>query len=663
MGDERGGDPKRLEQGLRQLRALGYLQSPAEVFVARRMPRRGGALRSTLAVGTWVGGGGGGAVGLLLWLAALLASPGLIDRPGEAGWLLLQMVAVVALGGALLVCAVTWPLFVRMPQSDHARGTRLVRASLLLTALLVAAYVADVLGRHLLQGLPRSLWPAVLVGLAALAATVGSWLAELMAVMVAAARLRVAREPAQSPQPRAPAGLLWLPGLCVALVLLGFGPYTQLRPVPRLDELPKPPTAAIAGPLLVVAIDGLALSDVQELAAHAPASLLGVCGAQARSLRADRAARAPTAFWNEIATGLPARIHGLSGAAATLPVGVRGEVSGLLRDPVLSTVSQRLLPGVGLGRLQASDQRELLRPPFWEIATWAGRRVLVVNWWATYPAAQHPPLEVVTDRWFLRLWDGDPAALADSLLSAPRDLAAQLLGGMRDAAALLELAAQRRLQLPAAAAGDSLLALDAPGADAGAAALSGAWRYATSSDALHVALAQAALGHASRDVVVVHLNGLDILDRRVNALARSAGRSAGVDPQGRRRSVQLRDLYIRYLDALLQPLARAAPAGRLLLVGSAEREPGREVWAWATGPAVLEPSTDSMWELVSVLLADLGIPPSREMHAPWPPAERTGAWALPRPATYGQRPDWTPRVGRARQDLEGLRSLGYIGVD
>jgi hypothetical protein len=181
---------------------------------------------------------------------------------------------------------------------------------------------------------------------------------------------------------------------------------------------------------------------------------------------------------------------------------------------------------------------------------------------------------------------------------------------------------------------------------------------ATRADAFHARLAVGALAPpARRDLVLVHLNGLDILDRQLRA---AAAEWAG-DPALGRLAPALRDLDVVAIDALLSDaLQQAALHGaRLLVVGSAARHGMRTAWLFRADPDLSAAQPEEILELAPTVLAAVGIAPAADMLLP--AGARSGAWALPRPATYGRRPAWTPRAPRTPEDLETLRSLGYIG--
>lgn len=653
------GDRDRLEAGLEQLRALGYLQSPAELFVARRVPARGGAARAASAAGLWVGAGGGALLALLLWGTSLLASPGLLDRPAECAALLALLVSALACAGAMVVALLAWPLLAWAGLSRRAQPARPVL--LLLTVVLVGCYVADAVGRHLLVGLARPLWPAAVLVVAASAATLAMWAARLLSAMVAAAGARRASADGRWLPGPARASIFWMSGFAVALALLGFGPYQALRPQLRLDELPAPAVLEPSSPtLLVIAIEGLARADVDASQAGVELRALPQLLERAAPLSTTGAAEHPAAFWNEVATGQPAERHGLSDAAAALPLGVDGGIAALGKDPVWSTLSRHVLPGVGLARTRAADQRELLLPPVWEIAARAGRPSMAVNWWATYPAARHPQLQVATDRWFLRLWEAAPEALEDPLLRYPDELAAMVLAaGDARAGAGVDPAWAVTGGI-AVARGDSLLDSAVGMQPEAVRRLRAAWRLSTRADAFHARLAVQALAAPARpNLIMLHLNGLDIFDRQLRA---AAGEWAG-DPALARLAPALRDLEVAAIDALLAAALQRAQeqSARLLVIGSASRGKVRTAWVCAAAAASGPPLPATMLEVAPTVLAEIGVAPAADMARP--AHARGGAWDLSRPSTFGRRPAWTPRAPRTPEDLETLRSLGYIGGD
>jgi hypothetical protein len=105
-------DPRRLEEGLRQLRQLGYLATPASTYVARSVGQRRSIPRAVLASSLWIGVGTGLVFALLMVASAVLADPGLLQWPRsllvllvDLGLLLSLLFAVVT---GLFSAAVLW---------------------------------------------------------------------------------------------------------------------------------------------------------------------------------------------------------------------------------------------------------------------------------------------------------------------------------------------------------------------------------------------------------------------------------------------------------------------------------------------------------------------------------------------------------------------------
>jgi hypothetical protein len=357
-------------------------------------------------------------------------------------------------------------------------------------------------------------------------------------------------------------------------------------------------------------------------------------------------AQTPVSFWNEVATGFGESEHGLAGVTSGTPHGIENSLDAIDRSPVLSLVARVLLPGIGLGSVHASDQRELIRPPVWEILAQAGGEAAAVNWWATYPAADHAGLHIASDRWFLRLWENRAAASADSALRSPDEFWTRFASDSGD---LLQRSFRFRAERRAIQSGDSVLALvDESTADS---ELIDLWSFATTADAFHGLLTRELLAvQPAQELIAVHLNGADMLERRLRAQLRRAA-----DPTGAARvAVALRQAHAQFLSQVLDELLRGHSGPTLLLISRAgENDARRELRAcWLSNEARL-PATAS--ECAPILLQQLGLPLAEDMlHGASDPARA-------RVPTYGLRPRWTPSGARHRIDLERLRSLGYIG--
>ncbi|HKK72598.1 MAG TPA: hypothetical protein VKA86_15410 [Candidatus Krumholzibacteria bacterium] len=606
-------DPQRLEEGLQRLRELGYLQTPAESYVAARVGRAGSRRRSAAAAGVWIGGGGGLIISFLLTLSAVVSEPILLERPRSLLWLWLDMTAVLVVLAGLGTGAVAWGL---LASSERGRGptvARVERLLLWLPGLVASLYLADRLGRVALVDLSGPSWLLGTSAVAVLVGLVGALVSWSLSGALALARLqgRGVFRPVRLRAWERP--LPFLVFAAAAASILTAGPYRGLDPIPRLGEL----EVRVSGPptrMLVVAVDGVT----------GPVVWPGDDRPRPGVPRAQDGRQHPAGYWNELATGFPPSEHGLGSASAAGPRGFDQGIGGLTRDPVLALLVRHLLPGVGLGRTVAADRRDLRRPPVWEILAAAGRSVRVVNWWATYPAMVVPGLEVVSDRHFLRLHDGRGDGPG---LVAPPDLLVEDARAWRT-----ELEAARR-RIEGYTRGRDWL--DDHSASE---PVRQAWDLATGADLYHVARAIEA-GRGT-DLVVVHLNGMDIVRRALERSDVEATASPG-----------LRSAQEAYVHALLERLVDAWSGEVVTVLRGADD--GRSVWA--RGPTAM-PRRARAW--APWLLWSQGVVPPLDMELP----SRLRGSPLPadRPETYGRTDPPRYPAGRSVDDLERLRSLGYI---
>lgn len=613
-------DPARLEEGLRRLRGLGYLQSPAEEYLARRVGLRRSDRQTAVAVGLWVGGALGVLGALLLAVSAVLSEPALLRRPEVLLALWLELTLVLVLAGAL----VTGPAAAVM-LALRGRGGRSVRARLevlvvLAPSLASSLYLADRLGRALArtfgEGGGLGWWVgAVLVAVGV--GLVGSAVAWSVSSAVALGRMQSARAPSD---PVLSAGQRLTPWLLVsssAFLLLVLGPYRGLDDLPPLDDV-VPMVSAPPRSLFLVTLDGV--GDPREIG----------LGAGRPVGSADEIGEHPAAYWNEVATGFTAREHGVGGAAAAGLRGWEDGVGAMSDDPLLAILLRHLLPGVGLGETIAADRRDLRRPPVWEIAAVAGRRVRAINCWATYPAARREGLEVISDREFLRLYEG---VAPDSFVAWPPSFAA------RSDAAWRERLRERRSSLDGYRSGERWLRDYAPGDTA----LTRIWDLATAADVYHLERATEELAPAvGPSLVVVHLTGADLLER---ALRDAPGPAA----------TALRGYFHDFLAESIARMELPDPY-TVVYLGRASGEGGEPPGAWVVGDPAAPEQTD---EWAAWLLWTQGVLPARDL--PTPPAIPAATLQGERPATFGRLHVHEEGAARSGADLERLRSLGYIG--
>ncbi|HMM33890.1 MAG TPA: hypothetical protein PKA62_04040, partial [Thermoanaerobaculia bacterium] len=245
------------------------------------------------------------------------------------------------------------------------------------------------------------------------------------------------------------------------------------------------------------------------------------------------------AFWTTVATGEPARRHGVGALDLVRLDGVTA--------PVKLTAGTgwylgRLLPALGVAREESVASAARRVPAIWEVAHRGGLASLTVNWWTTWPAGDAGGVVLGNHLFFAaragRPLEGEgwpPEAAARAAAAAPRavpgaDGVARLVDDARglDAfaiAAFREEAARSRPRL-------SLLYL--PGLDVLGAALSEPGRSVGERAALAAALADEARGVAS------FLAGPDVLGSSAEIVAlvldpgRSgrAGRPSSAGPRG-----------------------------------------------------------------------------------------------------------------------------------
>lgn len=592
-------DPRKLEEGLEQLRELGYLRTPASTYVARRVAGTRSIVPAVLASSLWIGAGTGLVFSILMVISAVISDPGLLGVPRSLALLFFQLALVLTVIFALVAGLFSTAVLVLHRRGAPIRGSWSERFLVLVPGLLATIYLVDRVGRALLEGARPDVWGAeavLLIAVAAFFATVFSG-----AMRGALAMVRLQLHGTWTP-PRISALERLLPaivGVAVSIVLVVTGPYRPGDRLPWFDEVAIDAVAE-ARRLVLVGIDGLPAGDPPDDART------GV----AWPATTDN----PTAYWNEIATGFAAREHGLVSPSTSAPRGWAGGGERLRQDPVLGTLVHRLMPGLGLTEQHAADRRELRRPPVWEIVARAGRRCRVVNWWGSYPAATATGLEVISDRQWLRHSAG---AELDSLLASPGYL---LLDDASFEAARARYTGELEKFAPL------LEELSAPGS------VRDVFTLAATADLFHLDRATEAM---EADLVAVLLTGADVLLR--------AG--AGVEGWSEEASATLRAAWLAHLVERLMVGFDLAP-DEMWVLGVQRDATGTVEGTWAFGPWPRQPAA-----MGGVILQRLGLAPAADM---------AGA-AAGGPATYGLlRPGEGQHV-RVAPDLEQLRSLGYIG--
>lgn len=599
-----------------ELRRLGYLDHGVDRFVlagAQSATPLGASSRAAWRVGLL----GGVLFGAASTLAAAGIDPRLRAEPRDL--LVLALYLTVILGAVIAAATLVAGL---AAASLGSRLSRLPRPSLsrdvgLALATAGLAYVALWWLSHAAEMSPAMKAASLLVGVA-LCAALGRFGA-LAAVAVLSAGGLGGRLPEASLSRR---HLLPL----IAAVAVAF--TAAVAGAAALGSTPAPPPVDFAviptGMVVrVVGIDGLDRRMAGEMIARGEMPhLQALLAASAHGPLRAEPEQVPAIVWTTIATGRGPAAHGIHSAGARRLPGMRTPVP--LAEG--SSFSRALGAAADLLRLtRTQPASSVLRgaKAFWNVASEKGLRVLVVNWWATWPA---DPVngQVVTDRALLKLEKGgrpDRETHPDDLLQRLRPLA--------EADAPHDRA--RRIDGFAAAVA-RMLHHSAPVAD----------------------------------LEAIYLPGLDIVTMQ------QLGDDAGGDVAGLAARMEAVRGHHRFVDELLGGLRADMPSnGVLLVVGDpgrlARRSGNAEGLVVLSGANVAAGAavTGSERDLAPTILHLLGLPVSDEMEgtvleAALDPAFRA-AHAVRRVPSYGQRPQGRLRESAFdREMLEELRSLGYI---
>jgi len=425
------------------------------------------------------------------------------------------------------------------------------------------------------------------------------------------------------PRPRGPL-------LGCAFALLAFG----------CSEPASPP-----GRVLLVGIDGATLRIAEpmlragrlpHLAALASAGVYG-------PLRAHMPLTSPR-IWTSIATGKNPRKHGILGFAREGEGGER--------------------------RLYESSDR--VGHALWNIASDAGLRVAVVNWWTTYP------LETVNG-----------VMVSDHLLAREIQGRLNLTGARPDPSGPIvypETWEERVQEL--AKADEPLTGVADPFADA---AVFPDWvpvdrlrqRYRDDEWVTRIALAVEAEIHP--DLMLVFLPGIDRVSHRLWGATEPDAEPSPFTREERAASLEALKRYYEFTDALIgRLLARYGGSDLALVVSDHGFEGGssmifltgehksvqaRNGVIFARGPGVAPPSQKQQLtvnDVTPTVLAWLGLPVGEDMDGV--PARFLGerADAVARIPTHDTAPVERIAIGPSGGEdalLEQLRSLGYLEQD
>lgn len=327
----------------------------------------------------------GGAIVALAW----------VFRPGGFGWSATAGGLALAAGylGMLSTVATLVLWLARSLAGAHsgasAAWSRCGAAVALLLALGTARLLPPPLRAHVLQALPLAVVTAATLGILVASRPAGRWLDP--GVSVAARR----------------------PGLVAAgVVLAGLGSFALSRSL--LDRTTVSFDAArhaSATRVVLLAVDGADPEVLERLMAQG--SLPGFARLRAQGAYARLTTISPLSpvVWTTIATGAAPEQHGVRDFLTTFVRGTTAALPRFFQDPLM-TLGGDL---VGEDRPVSSGTRRTRA--LWEILTLAGRRSLIVNWWATYPAE---PIDGVMVSNFAFPWSGFGDADYDALAPLPR---------------------------------------------------------------------------------------------------------------------------------------------------------------------------------------------------------------------------------------------------
>ncbi len=607
----------RVDDVREELRRLGYLDHGVDRFVLAGA-RSTTPLRASARAAARVGLLGGVLFGAASTLAAAGIDPRLRAEPRDL--VLLALYLTVVLGAVIALATLAAGL---AASAIGSRLTRLPRPTItrdagLALATLGLAYLALWWHSHATE-MSTPLKIASLLGGVALCAALGRFGA-LAAVAVLSAGGLGAGIPQASLSRR---HLMPM----IAAVALAFGAAVAAAAV--VGSAPPPPPvdfAVIPTGLVVrlVGIDGLDRRSAEEMIARGEMPhLRSLLEASAHGALRVEPEQVPAIVWTTIATGRGPAVHGIQSAGARRLPGMTTPVPLADRTPVSRAVGAAT-DFLRLTRTQPASSVLRGAKAFWNVASEKGLRVLVVNWWATWPADRVNG-QIVTDRALLKLEKGgaaDRETQPDDLLDRLRPLAAADAPPDR----------ARRIDGFAAAVARTL----------------------------HH-------GAPAADLEAVYLPGLDIV-----TMQQLGDVSPAADVAGLHARMDVVRGHHHYVDELLGALRADMPAnGVLVLVG----DPGRRARQAGTaegivaiaGPVAAVGTIPDATErdIAPTILHLLGMPVSDELEGRVLESalspEFRAAHAVRRVVSYGLRPQGRRRESAFDRDmLEELRSLGYI---
>ena len=624
----------------RQLRSLGYLDAGVDRFVLA--PAEG--TRRPIGIAWLASVRIGMLAALLLGPAAAIGVaarvPGLITGARDGFVVAAYLGLLFGAGSAAAAFAMCMgaSMVVRKPAiHDRRRGLALaagIAFTLACLGYLTLWWDASTFGER--SAMLRSAWTIVPLGFAAAVSVLLGHLVTVTALaVVVAQRSGAAPERGIPGSSRPVVALASVLTFCGALLLFSL----TAKSAPSGPEAPPLTVVSSGARVRLIAIDGFDPRIARRLAdagrVPALASMLDSASAGIDVVDTQDPARA----WTTIATGQPPEVHAVHGLETRRVAGVQGafaagERTGLLRAIAAATDLLRLTtPAVVSG-----NERRV--KTLWEVATTAGLRTVVVNWWATWPAPPNAGV-IVSDRATLRLERG---GRLDAEI-APADVYETLRARWP---ALRSEAGAHAAHLPAGVEMEGLL------------------RRSAELDALQAAIARA-VTPANADLVCTYLPGLDLVQYGLFHAAEAAAAS----PSSVARRLAALDEYYVLVDALLAPALGAASSDVLIVVTSpgriTEPAPGMLLIKGDVANPRLRDGHARPTDIMPTVLQALGVPLSQELAGKalieMFSVDFGRRYPVRMVSTYG--PPATDRAERRGQPLDQemidrLRSLGYV---
>ena len=477
-------DDSRVDDLRKQLRALGYLDAGVDRFVLApaRSARRPAAIAalSSLRVGLL-------AAALLGPVAAIgirARLPGLITGTTDA--IVIALYLAVLFGVAATASSFVASMFVATLGGVAAatRARVISRAAGTIVAISCLAYLTI-----WWQRANTEVWssPAWTGGALLIAVVISILLGHAVAITTVA--VIAARHPMHTAAvPRRSASRLVLATGVVAFA--GAAGLLVLATPHDVDEVDRPHLAVVSPgvKVRVIAIDGFDPAVYESLRVQGRVRALASVLEAATSIGAADVLD-PARAWATIATGQSPEVHGLHSLETRRVAGIEGSVSSGDEEGGVGRAIRGATDLLRLTRPAIASGDELRVKPFWEVASEAGLRTVVVNWWATWPAAGSGPVApvILSDRATLRLERGGEL---DAEI-APKEAYEKLRS------------AWPQIKDRAALAGARVLRNADP-------AISSVIRRSAELDALQILMLNHVEEPATTDLVTVYLPGLDI---------------------------------------------------------------------------------------------------------------------------------------------------------